>query len=305
MAAPHFIPMSEVGFNSKTRTVYGLSLPTPTINVFDDTAQAPLDALLQPLGGGQQQPIAFSTEFNPSGSAAGAKTPPDALLFKACGLHETIATTVSWTASFTGDLVTDTTPVDISVAVGNALKFVADDAVGNLTMRAVAGQPLMLDWSFLGTYTAPSEAALSDAIANGGVAPVCVNNTTALGGDTLVIRSWTLALNNVIESRPDLSAATGYQDPKIVSQIPTLDVLIEVTDLATANYWTNLLTQGNVLTTWSTVVGTGAGFVITVTGKFYLATAPTLQTLGAGIAGMRLFFRMDTVSGSPIAIALT
>lgn len=305
MAAPHLIPMSEIGFNSKTRTVYNLALPTPVIDVFKDTSLMPLDGYLQPLGGGQRQPLAFTTALNPSGSAAGPKTPPDAMLFAACGLKCVISTTASWTASFTGDLITDVTPVDISVAVGNALKFVADDAVGNLTIRALAGQPIMLDWNFEGAYTAPSEAALSDALANGGPAPVCVANTTSLDGDTLVIRSWSIALNNVIDVRPDLSAATGYQDSKIVRQTPTLEMLIEIPAVGTANYWTDLLTQGGTLKAFSTVVGTGAGYIITVTGKFYLAAAPALQTLGAGILGARLSYQMDTVSGSPIEIALT
>lgn len=303
MAAPHIIPMSKVGFNSKTRTVKNLAVPVPVIDVYNDTNQAPMAGMLQPLGGGQQQPFSFTTLFNPSGSAAGAKTPPDALLFGAVGVKCTIATTVSWTAAYTGDLITDVTPVTMAVAVGDALKFNAANAVGNLTMRAVAGAPLELDWTFLGTYSAATEAAIADALANGGAAPVCVNNTTTIGA-AVVVRSWTLALNNTIDSRPDLAAATGYQAPKLVRQTPTLEAVIELPALATKNFWTDLLTQGNVLHTFSTVLGTGAGYVITITGKFYLMGV-TPVALGAGLLGVRLSYQMDTVAGSLLSIALT
>jgi len=308
--SPLIIPMSKVGYQQSidgaalaaaTRTVMNLSVPSPVIDVFSGGEHYPMGGQLQPLGGGQLQPISFSTYFNPSGeSGAVAKTPPDGALFMACGMKQAVTGTASATYTYTGDLVTDTTAATMSAAVGNGLKFTATTAVGNLTLRGVAGQPVVLDWSFLGLYS-KTDAGITDALNNGGGAPVCVGNTTTLGGDTLVMRSWTIALNNAIDSRADLAAATGYQTPKITRQTPTLEVLVECPVIATEDYFADMLTQGGKSLAFSTVLGTGAGYVITITGTFYLGG---VQGVALGnLYGLRLSCQQDPTA--PLTIALT
>ena len=303
MASPHVIMLAKVGFNSIVRTAKNVQLQVAQSAIYDDTAQYPLNERLSPQAGAKFSTLSFTTELNPSGSAAGAKTPPDGVLFKACGLDEAVVGTTSTTYTVNGDLPTEETPLNIDTSVGNGYKQTCGSAVGNVVLNMIPGQPIMCNWLFNGTYTAPSETAISDTVTNGGLAPVCINGTITLNSDTLVMKSFSINLNNVSNApNLDMAATNGTQAPHLVNQAPTFETVVELPALSTANYWTDL--TNHTITPFSFAIGSGAGYVITITGKGYLMSAQQLQNL-SGMLGARLVYRMDWASGSPIAIAFT
>jgi len=304
MTAPHVVQLSEIGFNSKTRTVKGLSLQVADAIMYDDTAQYPLNSRQAPQAGPKFARMSFITELNPSGSSGGAKTPPDALLLKACGIKETVATTVSTTYDLDGQIAINQTPVALISKQGSGTGYyqLCSNAVGNLTISGNPNTPLICAWNFDGTYTAPTEADLTDAIENGGLAPMCIGTIT-LNTDALVMKAFTIALNNA-NNAPNLNMAgtNGLSNPVLVNQAPMFETVVELPVMSTANYWTDL--TSHTLTPFSFAIGTGAGYVTTITGKGYLMAAQQLQSLN-GVLGARLAYRMDWASGSPISIAFT
>lgn len=302
MAAPHVVQLTEVGFNSATRTVKGFSLQVADAIMYDDTAQYPLNNRQSPQAGPKFARMSFITELNPSGSAAGAKTPPDALLFKGCGVAESVSGTTSTTYTLDGALTTTAVALISKIGGGTGYYQLCSNAVGNLTISGSPNSPLMCAWNFDGTYTAPTEADLTDAIANGGLAPMCIGTIT-LNSDAVVMKSFGIALNNATNA-PNLNMAgtNGLSNPVIVNQAPTFETVIELPVMSTANYWTDL--TSHTITPFSFAIGTGAGYVTTITGKGYLMGAQQLQGLN-GVLGARLSYRMDWASGSPIAIAFT
>ena len=302
MAAPHVIQLAEVGFNSKTRTVKGLSLQVADAITYDDTAQYPLNNRQSPQAGPKFARMSFVTELNPSGSSGGAKTPPDALLLKACGIAETVSTTVSTTYTLDGLLTTTAVALISKEGVGTGYYQLCSNAVGNLTISGSPNTPLMCAWNFDGTYTAPTEADLTDAIENGGLAPMCIGTIT-VNSDALVMKSFTLNLNNANNS-PNLNMAgtNGVSNPNIVNQAPTYEFVVETPAFSVANFWTDY--TSHTLVPFSFAIGSGAGFVITITGKGYMMAPP--QALGVnGNLGTRLAYRMDWAAASQIAIAFT
>lgn len=302
MAAPHIIALSKVGFNSKTRSVYNLSLNVAGIDVFNDTSQTPMGGIEAPVSGPAYANMSFTTRMNPSGSSGGAKTPPDALLFKACGFTETVATTVSTTYALTDPPVY--TAVALESSIGNGYKQPCSNALGSCVLRWEPGSPGMIDWNFTGTYTAPTEAAISDALSNGGAAPKSVGTIT-IAGDTLIVKRASIAVN-AGNNGPnyDLAASNGVANPVGTAQFPVFDATVQFPALATNNYITDLTAAAGTLSAISLAIGTGAGYVITTTMKGYLIGVPELQNIG-GVLNARLLYRMDWVTGSPLAIAYT
>lgn len=303
MASPHVVALSAVGFNSKTRTVKNFNLQVANALVYDDTAQYPSNALQKPQSGPLFARMSFTTELNPSGSAAGAKTPPDDMLFEACGIQGTVNGTTDTTYTVSGASA-DVTAVALSSRIGDATgyKQLCSNAVGNLSLSAGARAPIMCNWTFDGTYTAPTEATLADALSNGGLAPVCIGTIT-LNSDTLVMKSFNIDLGNITNApNLDMAGTNGVASPGIVNQSPVFTTVVEVPAFATANYWTDL--TSNTVTPFSIAIGTGAGFVITITGKGYLTAAQQLQNVN-GRLGAQLSYRMGWSSGEPIAIAFT
>jgi len=304
MASPHVKAYSKVGFDSKTRTVFNLPDDISQILVFDDTGQFPITGMQPPVFGGIWSRLPFSTELNPSGSSAGAKTPPDGILFKACGLDEAVSTTVSTTYTWTGD-PSDATAVDLSVLYGGGtgMLMTCSNAFGSVALKGVAGRPVICDWGFDGIMTAPAEGTLTDTLTNGGLAPALINTTSTINSDDLVLKEWNLVIPNATNSpNLDMSAAGGVADPSLVPGAVTFDALVETPAQATANFYTDL--SSRTLVAISIAFGSGAGYVITIALKGYVNIGPANIFVG-GVMCSRLSYRMDTASGSPLTIAFT
>lgn len=301
MAAPHVVQLTKVGFNSATRTVSNISLTDIGIDVYDDTSQTPFNSMQNPIAGPAYTPMGFTTEMNPSGSAAGAKTPPDGTLMKACWMKEDINGTTDTTYSLTG-LPTDATAATLTKSIGAGYLMTCTDALGSLTIRMAPNQPPLCDWRFTGKYTAPSEATIADALDNGGLAPVCIGTCT-VAGDTLVLKNATINIANTINGpRYDMAGTNGVSSPVVGGQICTASMLIELPAVATENYITDLL-AGTVLAV-SLAIGSGAGYVITITFKGYLTGVPQFSTAG-GVLHATLNMRMGWAATEPLEIEFT
>jgi hypothetical protein len=301
MTAPHVVALTKLGFNSISRTVSNFSLNDAVIDVYDNTASAPFNKLLNPVAGAAYCNMSFSTELNPSGSAAGAKTPPDGYLLRGCWFKQTIATTVSTTYALTG-VVADYTAATISKSLGNLYLFVCTSALGSVTLKYTPNAPIMCDWNFGGTYTAPAETALSDAAGDGGAAPVCIGTCT-VNSDTVVLESMTINVANSIKHpRYDMAATNGVAVPLMGGQICTAQLTFELPAMSTENYITDLV-AGTAIPV-SVAIGSGAGYVITTTFTGYQTGVHTF-TNSRGILAATLNLRMGWDTGEPLSIAFT
>lgn len=301
MAAPHVIELTKVGYNSKTHVVSNYSLSDVGIDVYDDTSQAPFNSQLNPIAGAKYINTSFTTELNPSGSAAGAKTSPHGVLLKGCWFKETVATTVSTTYTLTG-AVADYTAVTIGKAIGAGYLQTCTTGLGSVTFRLSPQSPVMCDWSFGGTYATPTEATIADALDDGGAAPICIGTCT-VNADTLVLSSMTITVSNAIKHpRYDMAATYGVSAPVMTGQICTMSLNVELPAFATENYITDLLAA--TVIPISVAIGTGAGYVTTITAKGYLTGPPALTNAG-GILGATLNLRMGWATGEPLSIAFT
>lgn len=300
---PHVIAATTMEWGSKTHRVFDVSWDVVNADVYDTTVQMPMTKRNHPVPGALYTVISFKTLLAGSGAGAGAaKTPPMGALLKACGLKETISTTVSTTYAWTGDLTTDTTPVDIDLYLGAAVKLPIGSAVGNVSFDFTAAQPCVMTFDMVGTYTAPTEAAGSaDDETHGNPFP-CKNMTLTVGTKTLVTKNLTINLNNENNAvNYDAAAANGIDDPDLVNQNPTFSVLAEMPAFSTANYWTDLAAETN--TVLAAVLGVGASNINTFAMSGYLRAHPVISDVN-GIAAIGLDYQMGTLSGTDTTFTL-
>ena len=303
MASPHVVALSAVGFNSITRTVKNLNAQVAGGITYNDTAQFPQNSAQGPVDGPAFAGMSFDTEMNPSGSSGGSKTPSDHMLFEACGWEGTVNGTTDTTYTWTGSSA-NVTAVDLSSRVGDGEGYLqpCSSAVGNFSLLFEPRSVPICSWGFTGTYTTPTEATLTDTLTNGGAAPISIGTIT-LGTDTLVMKRFMINSNNVLNGPNfDMASTNGVASPNKIGGIPTFSTVVEIPAFSTANFVTDWTSQ--TLTAFSIAIGSGAGYVITVTVKGYLSAFPQLQSVGGNL-GALLTYRMDTASGSPIAIAYT
>jgi len=288
MAAPHITAMSEVEFDSVSHRVENLNIDPVKSDVHETTGQIPISKRDTPVTGAQWTEPSFDYWLAGSGTAG---TPPafDAALLS-CGLNYANDPGTSDTYLVTGDLVTDTTPVDITQSLGDAVSIACKGCVGNMSIALRPGEPAKASFTFAGKYTEPTEAALSASIATSAHPPACKGMVITVGTKTLKLKEVNINLNNENNS-PNYSIydTTGIEAPDLVNQMPEWDVLAVLPDFSTANYWADLTAETE--TAFSAVLGATAGNILTITGDGYLRAAPEITDVG-GVVCVRLRYRM-------------
>ena len=203
-------------------------------------------------------------------------------------------------------MTTDVTAVALASRVGDGTGFyqTCSNAVGNLSIVLEPRSVPICNWSFTGTSVAPTEATTpTDALGNAGAAPQSIGTIT-LATDTVVMKRFAINFNQMLNGpNLDLASTTGVANPNIVGGIPTFSTTVEVPAFSTNNYVTDW--TASTLTAFSIALGTGAGYVITITGKGVLAQYPQFAAGANGNLVANLSYRMDTAAGSPITIVYT
>jgi hypothetical protein len=308
MNPPIVTRTSKVVYNSLKHPVTGLS-PNWHHGITHPGADTPPSAHTKPQAGAIHSAGVFMTELRGSANTGGLKVPPDAVLFKAIALKETLvgggppATgTTSATYAWTGDI--NLTPGDLvpvsfgGIYHGNAEKENCTSAVGNLQLRLEPNSSAICAWSWAGIYAAASEAASTDALETAAYGPVCKALTISVGGITSRIKRMVFDFNNT-DNAPnlDLGGVAGVQAPVLTYSYPTCTVEIEQPAYSVYNAETNW--TAGTKNAISAVLGSVAGNIFTITMDGYLAGFPEAADQ-AGVRGRGLVFAQATGSGDTL-----
>jgi len=188
-----------------------------------------------PYHGGERTSISFSTYL--FGASSGTEIPASPLL-EACGMAAdpaVIVTSQDFTLADDLHLDQDLKAADI-VAVYDGVKYVIDEAVGNVVIDCVAGQLPVLNFNFIGVGNSTPLAILAmPSLTTTNIQnPVPVKAAAAScnpAGEgaitTLVVNRYMFDLGNILDPRPDVSGSFGYTNPIVSGNAPTLTVELE------------------------------------------------------------------------------
>jgi len=228
------------------------------------TPRNPLRATLSPAPhfiGRKQASISFKTELAGSGSAGTAPKFGDAL--KACGLSETVAASTSVTYAPDSDLTEgDGTSATVAIYI-DGKRYMIYGARGDYELGFVAGEPAFITFTFTGIYGGVTDTALLSSISYSSVVPkVFLGATLTKGGASLVAENVTLAMNNTVAMRPDVTQATGFKAAAITAREPGGNFDPEETLVATRDDWGQF--AAGTATAFQLVHGSTAGNILTI-----------------------------------------
>lgn len=292
---PHVLECTKVEYDSKLHIVRGLSVDPDVFEGFD-TADNFIGARGIPRAGTIGAGVSFEDELRGGSLGAGAKTPPNGALLKACGLKETISTTVSATYAWTGTFPTDVTAVDLSFFYGDAFKKVCTSSVGDLTLTLIPGQPCICSYNFIGLYAAATEASHAAALEVTANAPICKALALSIGGVSagLTIPRCVISLNNSLTPNPGLTGTAGMHAPNISGSRVTMVADIQTTALATWNSETRW--TAGTKAAFSCVLGATAGNIMTMTGDFYPLAGPRRSSQGGNLMDTVAFAQSEVIA---------
>lgn len=271
MAAPHVKVLTTLGFDSLKHRVEDWATDVNQADIHETGDMGPLAGQMRPRVGAQWSGGSFTTRL--AGSGAAGTAPLDDALWLAVGATGTNAAAVSET--YDGFLPKNETPTQIDIYQGNALKEVIANAVGSLRMEFNAGETAKAIWSMMGTYVAPTEAAIGDAFGSSADPPVAKNMTITINTETLVVRSMFIDLNNEISSpRYDLEGTNGVANPLIVNVQPEIGFVVETPDFSDIDLQSALANETKI--TASIQLGSTAGNILTITMDAYM-NAPLVR----------------------------
>lgn len=147
--------------------------------------------------------VSISTTTDLAGSGVAGTAPGTGLLWRACGMNQTIQTGTSVTyapVSLAGTTVLDWLDARCN---HNGTDYLALGCRGTVTVTLAANQLGKCAWNLMGLYTEPTNVAIpTPAPANQALAlPLDVANTPTftLGGVSVCVNSFTFTQNNTME----------------------------------------------------------------------------------------------------------
>jgi hypothetical protein len=240
--------------------VYDVSF-SPDIQV---TPRNPLRATLSNLPhfiGRKQASISFKTELAGSGTAGTAPVFGDALV--ACGMGETVVASTSVTYLPDSDGTEgDGTSASVAVFI-DGKKYLIYGARGDYEMGFVAGEPAFITFTFTGLYGGVTDLALLSGISYPTVVPaVWLGVTLTKGGAALVAENLTLAMNNTVSMRTDVTQSSGFVAAAITARDPGGNFDPEETTVAARDDWGQM--AAGTATVFAATLGSAAGNILTI-----------------------------------------
>lgn len=303
MAAPWIIAETVISDGTKRIPVYNLDLGSLVEMDFNPTSGAvPINARQHPIVGARWGGAKFVTDFAGSGTAGTAPNVDNWM--KATGIKVTNNVSTSQVYLADGNLGTNFTGATVEAIIGGGLTTVSATSAADWTLTGTAGGILKAAWTMFGVYTAPTEATNADTLATTAVPIPLVALVATIGGDTLVLKEFVIALNNRVNSpNYDMCHASGAAAPRVVDQNPTISIKAEFPAYSTANYFTDC-TSGTK-TAISIVVGTTGGNICTITGDAYPNRKPILSD-NDGLLGIDMSYDFGyAAADTKLTITLT
>ncbi|MBI5427541.1 MAG: hypothetical protein HZA02_04590 [Nitrospinae bacterium] len=225
---------------------------------------------LAPVIGMKEVEVTFSTELKGSGTAnagGAANVPEIDPLLQGCGLAPTLT---AETIGGAGDGHIDYSPISDSLK-SVAMYLYLDGllhkilgAVGNVSAKLEAGKYGLLDWTFKGLYSDPTDAAIaSGAVFNSQKPRPFMNASFAIGAYAGIIQALNFELANEIGKRVSANSADGVVGFSITGRGTKGAINPEAVTKATYDFWARWKAgTGQAL---SATVGDTAGAKIDIT----------------------------------------
>lgn len=216
---------------------------------------------VQSVYGGTLARLAFSCELKGSGTA-GTAPEIDALL-RACAMG---ATTVASTSVTYKPISASHESVTLWYYEGGRKLHKLNGCRGTVTFRLTAGGLAVAEFEFVGHYTAPTDATQPAPTYNSQVPKCALNMAISLGAVTsMVVREWSLGLNNTIATPPSIAASDGYGEVQVTRQDVSGEITMDA-ELASVIDTDAQLAAGTGITFGSGTLGSTAGNRIAFTG---------------------------------------
>jgi hypothetical protein len=219
------------------------------------------------IPGARSATLEFDVELK-TGGALG--TPPEyGKLLKACGFAET--TVVSTSVTY---LPASTSISSLTLALFiDGIKKQIIGARGDVSLSIKTGGIGLLHFVFTGAdFTVTDAALLSTGLAYQTSKPFpFLNATFTVDSYAALLSSLDIKMNNKVQLRDSINKPSGYTSAWITDRTPSMTIDPELVTVASYDFY-GKLRSGNE-GALSTVIGTGAGNIITI-------TAPKVQYTG-------------------------
>lgn len=168
---------------------------------------------LQRIYGGSLGRLSFPVEIKGSGTAGTA--PEIGVLLRACGMGQTIVASTSVTyrpISATHESIT------LYWFEGGRKRHIMTGCRGNATVRFSAGGIPFIDFEFVGHLGTVTDQTQPSPTINATVPRAGINMAIAVGGVNVIVRDWSVGLNNTIATPPSIASSDGYSEVQITSR---------------------------------------------------------------------------------------
>lgn len=257
-------------------TAETLEAADAAMNVYDAEIQADIE-FTQRVGQGVFSPLpgrlgayggtaTFRVELAGSGSDISPVPSWASSLLTACGMYDD-----SDTYKLSSSMPAAAGSVPRTVTLGlyiDGLYRQMHGCMGNAVFTFTPGEVAMVDFTFTGLYSEPTDVAMLAPTYPTVVPPRFASGTCTLGGSTIYPSQISIDLGNDVQLRPDATSASGYSYAYIADRRITGSMDLEAALVADRNDWSNWTSLSEQAL--SIVVGSAGGNDITV-------AAPSLE----------------------------
>ncbi len=209
------------------------------------------------VAGSRMARITCRVPLKGSGTAG---TPPEfGKLIRACGYGETIvgATSVTYAPASTA------IPSLTMAKYVDGKRYLLAGARGNFTLTFPSGRPAFIEFDFLGTSIADSDATLLAGVSYQTSVPQPFQNASfTINTYGAIIEAMVIASANTLALRDDANSAQGFLSAKITDRLATLTLNPEDVILATEDFWATW--EGGSLVVLAAQLGQSAGNILTI-----------------------------------------
>ncbi len=191
---------------------------------------------LSPLGhviGKKKVTLSFETELKGSGAAGTA--PETGVLFKACGMSETIVASTSVTYA----PISDSHDSCTFYVFFDGLRHAITGARGSYSIDMQAGMFPKVTWNFEGRYATPTDVALPSTTVDSTLPQVIRSSSFTVNAYAATINALTFDIANTIGAPGDVNSADGYSELRITARDSQGSLDPESTLIATHDFWTD------------------------------------------------------------------